>query len=139
MSKLTNCIHSCYLVKNHLSNLQAAPTRPLDINLAGPPSAEHAVVDVFAVSWGLTTVGEGKAPFVDWESQEARSIKRQSEELADDRRKAVTDSWMKCALQACGLITPQASIKQTHSLPQFSTAGSATVVMCFTAACHIHI
>ena len=86
------------------------PGRSLDINLAGPPAAED-VVDVVALSWGLTSVGEGKAAFYWPDAPEARRIKQQSEEKAYNRREAVTDEWMKEALLTCGLLTNQASIK----------------------------
>ena len=71
------------------------------------PAAER-LVDVVGVSWGLTTIGQGKATFTHPESQEAAAILTQARQKIESRRDAVTDAWMKSALHACGLVTSQA-------------------------------
>ncbi len=71
-------------------------------------------MDVMAVSWGLTSVGEGKAAFVDSQSREARALKQQSQEKASNRNDSVTNEWMKRALLTCGLIAVEASIKKSN-------------------------
>ena len=68
----------------------------------------ECLIDVVGVSWGLTTIGQGKATFTHPESREAATILRQAKEKIDNRRDAVTDAWMKSTLQACGLVTTQA-------------------------------
>ena len=71
----------------------------------------ECLIDVVGVSWGLTTIGKGKATFTHPESQEAATILKQAQEKIDSRRDAVTDAWMKSTLHACGLVTTKADDK----------------------------
>ena len=69
------------------------------------------LIDVVGVSWGLTTIGTGKATFTHPDSKEAATILKQAKEKIDNRRDAVTDVWMKSTLHACGLVTTKADDK----------------------------
>lgn len=71
------------------------------------PAAER-LVDVVGVSWGLTTIGQGKATFTRPESQEAATVLREAQQKIENRRDAVTDAWMKSTLRTCGLVTSKA-------------------------------
>ena len=96
-----------------------------DINVTGSASAER-IVDVVALSWGLTTIGTGSASFVNSDSEEAHKILQQVAEKVAHPSDTVSDLWMKSALHACGLVTAQASSKQ-HQLFSYLGGTRATV------------
>ena len=97
--------------------MQEASTRFLDIGAAD--SAER-VIDVVGVSWGLTTIGQGKATFTDPESEVAQNILKETQQKVSNRSDAVSDHWMKSALRACGLVTSKASNEHVGHISNFN-------------------
>ena len=73
--------------------------------------SDERLVDIVAVSWGLTTIGSGKATFTNPESRDAERIINEAWHKKERRADAVTNDWMKQALRACGLVTSQANNK----------------------------
>ena len=81
--------------------------RYLDVELDSKASREYTI-DLVGLSWGLTTIGTGKTPLPEPNSDEAVQISTQAEQMVKDRRRSVSNDWMKRALQACGIATSQA-------------------------------
>ena len=101
-----------------IQNPKEADTRFIDLSVEDP---DDLLVDVVGVSWGLTTIGKGKASFTHPESAEAETILRQAKQKIDRRSDAVTDDWMKHVMHACGLVTNKANNKHVECVSYFNS------------------